>query len=113
MPEPRFVSVCAAEEIEEKAFRCFVVEEVAMVICRFRDEYFAVENLCSHALATFDDGRMRGYRLMCPLHGATFDIRDGSVTGAPATRPIRSYPLRVRDGVIEVDVAVGAEERQD
>ena len=29
---------------------------------------------------------MRGYRLMCPLHGATFDIRDGSVTGAPATR---------------------------
>jgi 3-phenylpropionate/trans-cinnamate dioxygenase ferredoxin subunit len=80
------------------------VAEVALVICRFRDEYFAVENMCSHALATFDDGRMRGYRLMCPLHGATFDIRDGSVTGAPATRPIQSFPVRVVEGTVEVDL---------
>lgn len=107
MSEPRFVPVCAAEDIEEKAFRCFKVEEVGVVVCRFRDEFFAVENMCSHALATFDDGRMRGYRLMCPLHGATFDIRDGAVTGAPATRPIRSYPLRVVDGTIEVDIGSG------
>ncbi len=104
MSDAGFVAVCSTEDVEEKGFKCFVVEDAAVVICRFRDEFFAVENLCSHALATFDDGRMRGYRLMCPLHGATFDIRDGSVTGAPATRPIQSYPLRVVDGVIEVDV---------
>ncbi len=104
MSEPRFVAVCATDEIEEKAFRCFVVEGVALVVCRFRNEYFAVENLCSHALATFDDGRMRGYRLMCPLHGATFDIRDGAVTGAPATRPIRSFPVQVVEGQVEVDL---------
>lgn len=108
MSDSGFVAVCAAEDVQEKGFRCFTVDEAAVVICRFRDEFFAVENLCSHALATFDDGRMRGYRLMCPLHGATFDIRDGSVTGAPATRPIRSYPLRVVDGTIEVDLSAGA-----
>ncbi len=108
MSESRFVAVCAADDVEEKAFRCFVVEEVALVICRFRDEYFAVENLCSHALATFDDGRMRGYRLMCPLHGATFDIRDGAVTGAPATRPIRSFPVQVVEGQVEVDLGEAA-----
>lgn len=102
MSDSSFVAVCDAADIEEKSFKCFTVGEAKVVICRFRDEYFAVENLCSHALATFDDGRMRGYRLMCPLHGATFDIRDGSVTGAPATRPIESYPLRVVDGRIEV-----------
>ena len=98
MSEARFVTVAPAADIPEKGFRCFKVDSFAIVICRFRDEYFAVENLCSHALATFDEGRMRGYRLMCPLHGATFDIRDGSVTGAPATRPIGSYPLRIVDG---------------
>jgi 3-phenylpropionate/trans-cinnamate dioxygenase ferredoxin subunit len=98
-------AVTAADSIEEKKFSCFEIEGVALAICRFRDEYFAVENLCSHALATFDEGRMRGYRLMCPLHGATFDIRDGSCTGAPATRPIRSFPLRIREGNIEVDLS--------
>ena len=105
MSEARFVTVAPADEIPEKGFRCFKVDSFSIVICRFRDEYFAVENLCSHALATFDEGRMRGYRLMCPLHGATFDIRDGSVAGAPATRPIASYPVRVVDGQVEVDLS--------
>jgi 3-phenylpropionate/trans-cinnamate dioxygenase ferredoxin subunit len=88
---------------EEKSFS-FEIDGTDFVICRFRDEYFAVENLCSHALARFNEGKLRGHRIMCPLHGATFDIRTGACTGAPATRPIRSFPLRIRDGQIEVDV---------
>ena len=105
MPESSFTRVTKSEEIPEKGFSCFNVEGRALVICRFRDEYFALENLCSHAASTFDEGRMRGYRLMCPLHGASFDIRDGRVVGAPATQAIRSFPLRIVDGMIEVDLA--------
>ncbi len=41
---------------------------------------------------------------MCPLHGATFDIRDGSCTGPPATRPIQSFPVRMKNGMIEADL---------
>lgn len=103
--EPQFIDVAGVDEIPEKSFKCVDAGGVAVAVCRFRDEYFAVENRCSHALATFDDGRMRGYRLMCPLHGATFDIRDGSVAGAPATRPIRAFPVRVEGGRVAVDVS--------
>lgn len=110
MTDSGFVAVIAADAIAEKKFQCLQVNGVGLVLCRFRDEYFAVENMCSHALATFDDGRMRGYRLMCPLHGATFDIRDGSVTGAPATRPIAAYPVRVVDGMVEVDLSSAGEQ---
>lgn len=99
-----FTAVTAADSIAEKGFSCFNVDGTAIVVCRFRDEYFALENQCSHALSSFDEGRMRGYRIICPRHGATFDIRDGSPTGAPAKRPIRSFPLRISDGMIEVDV---------
>lgn len=100
-----FTAVAAASDIEEKNFATFAIDGVGIVICRFRDEYFAFENSCSHALSTFDDGRLRGYRIICPLHGATFDIRDGSCTGAPATKSIRSFPLRIVDGMIEVAIA--------
>lgn len=102
MSEQVFTFVAEAREIEEKSFSVFEINNTGIVICRFRDEYFAIENRCSHALETFDQGRMRGYRIMCPMHGATFDIRDGSCTGAPASRPIRSFPLRIVDGKIEV-----------
>jgi 3-phenylpropionate/trans-cinnamate dioxygenase ferredoxin subunit len=104
MPEPSFTSVTSAEEIPEKGFACFNVAGKSLVICRFRGEFFALENLCSHAASTFDAGRMRGYRLMCPLHGGTFDIRDGSATGAPAIQAIRSFPVRVVEGTIAVDL---------
>ena len=105
MSEQVFIAVTAAQDIEEKCFSTFEINGTGIVICRFRDEYFAIENRCSHAQSTFDDGRMRGYRIMCPLHGATFDIRDGSCTGAPATKPIRSFPLRIVDGRIEVAIS--------
>jgi nitrite reductase/ring-hydroxylating ferredoxin subunit len=105
MPEQVFTAVTAAQDIKEKDFSTFEVNGTGIAICRFRDEYFAIENRCSHALSTFDDGRMRGYRIMCPLHGGTFDIRDGSCTGLPATQAIRSFPLRIVDGMIEVAMA--------
>jgi 3-phenylpropionate/trans-cinnamate dioxygenase ferredoxin subunit len=100
-----FIAVTAAQDIEEKCFSTFEINGTGIVICRFRDEYFAIENRCSHAQSTFDEGRMRGYNIICPVHGATFDIRDGSCTGAPATKPIRSFPLRIVDGRIEVAIS--------
>ena len=99
-----FTPIADEDAVPDKGFACFDADGTGVVLGRFRGEVFAVENLCSHALSTFDDGRLRGFRLMCPLHGATFDIRDGSCTGAPASRPIRSFPVRVCDGVIEVQI---------
>ena len=102
MSEQNFSAVTEARNIEEKSFSTFDINGTGIVICRFRDEYFAIENLCSHALSAFDAGRMRGYNIICPVHGATFDIRDGSATSLPAKQPIRSFPLRIVDGMIEV-----------
>jgi len=103
-----WVTLASADSVAEKGFASFSVAGQSVLVCRFRDEYFAVENLCSHALSTFDEGRLRGYRIMCPLHGATFDIRDGTCTGAPASRPIRSFALRVNAGMIQVDLSAAA-----
>jgi len=105
MTEPAYTAITAAEDIEEKSFSTFEVNGVDFVICRLPDGYYAFENRCSHALSYFDNGRLRGHRIMCPLHGATFDVRSGACTGAPASRPIRTFPLRIVDGMIEVDLS--------
>lgn len=100
-----FVAVTPADAIAENDFSCFEVDGVAIVICRYNNAYFALRNECSHALASFADGHMKGCRLYCPLHGGAFDIRDGLAVGAPAKRPLETYPLRVADGVVEVAVS--------
>jgi 3-phenylpropionate/trans-cinnamate dioxygenase ferredoxin subunit len=84
--------------------RCVVLAGESVLLVHSKDGLFAVNNICSHAYAKLDEGRLRGNRLICPLHGASFDVRDGAVLGAPATQPLRSYPVRIVDGHIEVQV---------
>ena len=75
-----------------------------LVICRTRDGLFALDNICTHALARLSEGRLRGQRLICPLHGASFDVRDGRVLGAPAQQPLKTYKVRVQGDRIEIAV---------
>ena len=66
-----------------------------ILVCRTKEGVFAVDNICSHAHARLSEGRLRGYRAICPLHGAAFDVRTGAVLGAPATRPLTAFPVSV------------------
>ena len=100
-----FVPITKAENLSEKTIFCAEVNDVALAISLIKGEYLAVENLCSHARATFDDGRIRGHFIVCPLHGAMFDMRSGEPAGLPAKRPIRTFPTRVNaEGFLEVEL---------
>jgi nitrite reductase/ring-hydroxylating ferredoxin subunit len=77
----------------------------AVVVCRTRDGLFALDNICTHAFARVSEGRLRGFRLICPLHGASFDARTGKVLGAPAVRPLACHGVRIVDGMVEVRLA--------
>jgi 3-phenylpropionate/trans-cinnamate dioxygenase ferredoxin subunit len=82
----------------------FQVSGRDILICHTKEKFFAVDNQCSHARSKLEDGKLRAYRLICPLHGAAFDVRDGAVKGKPATRPIKTYPVRVIDDQIEIKI---------
>ena len=85
--------------------RCVDVDGVQVLLVHAKDGIFhAVDNICTHAYAQLDEGRLRGNRVICPLHGASFDIRTGAVLGAPATAPLASYPVRIAGDHIEVQV---------
>lgn len=75
-----------------------------LVVCHTRDGLFALDNICTHAFARMSEGRLRGVRLICPLHGASFDVRDGRVLGAPAAQPLATHSLRVNAGSIEIAI---------
>jgi nitrite reductase/ring-hydroxylating ferredoxin subunit len=78
--------------------------EREIVVCHTRDGVFAVDNTCTHAFARMSEGYLKGTRLICPLHGATFDVRSGRVLGGPTTTPLPAYQTRVVNGIVEVAV---------
>ena len=84
--------------------RCFALGGAQVLVTHTKDGFHAVDNICSHAYARLDEGRLRGHRLICPLHGASFDARSGAVLGAPAVQPLRAYAVRTVDGSVEVQI---------
>lgn len=76
-------------------------EQICLI--KFQGEIYAVADSCSHADFPLSDGELvDDYIIECGLHGAQFDIRDGSAVEPPATDPITSYEVRVDAGDVWV-----------
>lgn len=99
-----FRRALALRELPRGQMKACVIAGREIVICHTREGIFALDNICTHAQARMNEGRLRGTRLLCPLHGASFDVRDGRVLGAPATVPLPHYAVRVVDDFVEVAV---------
>jgi nitrite reductase/ring-hydroxylating ferredoxin subunit len=66
--------------------------------------FFATDDTCSHAEASLSEGWLEDCEITCPLHGAIFDVTTGNPLSLPATKPIRTYPVRVEGDDIFVEV---------
>ncbi|MGD9942306.1 MAG: non-heme iron oxygenase ferredoxin subunit [Burkholderiaceae bacterium] len=69
--------------------------------------YFATSNVCTHQFALLTEGCVDGEFVTCPMHQGRFHIPSGAAQGAPVSEPIRTFPVRVVDGVIEIELAQG------
>ncbi|MEJ0038512.1 MAG: non-heme iron oxygenase ferredoxin subunit [Gammaproteobacteria bacterium] len=108
MTEQTFRPLLALAEVARGRMRSCRVGERELVVCHTRDGVFTVDNVCTHAFARMSEGFLKGTRLTCPLHGATFDVRNGAVLGGPATLPLAAYQTRVVGGMVEVELPVEA-----
>jgi 3-phenylpropionate/trans-cinnamate dioxygenase ferredoxin subunit len=90
-------------DIPEGTMRSFSAADREIVVCRTKHGVHALDNICTHAFARLNEGRLRGHRLICPLHGASFDIRDGRAS-APASEPLAVFPARIEGDRIEIEV---------
>ena len=105
--------ICASATLTEGKPRHFQFEAHDVLVVRVAGTVYAVDNMCSHADACLHEGRVRGHRIICPLHGASFDARSGAVLAPPATAPLRRYEARDADGeiCIRLPAPVGGSER--
>ena len=104
MPGSEAVFVAALSDVPDGGNRAFDVDGESILICRTKSGIFAAANKCSHAESALEGGIMKGSFLFCPLHGARFDLRDGSTKGQLTKTPIRTYPVRLDGERILVDL---------
>jgi naphthalene 1,2-dioxygenase system ferredoxin subunit len=75
-----------------------------IAVFKLDDGVWAIDNLCSHGNARLCDGFVEGHQVECPFHQALFDVRDGSVACGPATEAVKSWPVRIDQGRVLIDL---------
>jgi 3-phenylpropionate/trans-cinnamate dioxygenase ferredoxin subunit len=101
------LEVCPLEELPPGAVKIVVSGTLALGVYNLGGELYAIEDRCSHddgplAEGDFDDET--GVAI-CPRHGAQFDIRTGRALTLPAYEPVETFPVRVDEGIVKVQIA--------
>ena len=69
-----------------------------VAVARSGEEYFAVEDVCTHDGAELTGGAVEGAQIICPRHGAHFCLRTGQALTPPAYEPVRVFETKVEGG---------------
>jgi len=97
-----WVKAARVEELPPGSRRVVDVDGVAVAVFNVGGDYCAIEDICSHDGGELASGEQQGEEIVCPRHGARFNLRSGAVTAPPAYSALAVFPIRVVAGWVEV-----------
>jgi 3-phenylpropionate/trans-cinnamate dioxygenase ferredoxin component len=100
-----WIEACSATDVDEEDVISFTWESKAYAIYRSAENgYYATDGLCTHEQVSLADGLVMGNIIECPKHNGRFDYRTGEGKGAPICVNLTTYPVRVVDGTVSIDI---------
>ena len=98
--------VCPVEELPPGSMKIVPAGAITVGVYNCEGEFFALEDRCSHDDGPLVEGDWEPDRcvVICPRHGANFDIRTGLPLTLPAYEPVETFRVVVEDGVVKVEV---------
>jgi 3-phenylpropionate/trans-cinnamate dioxygenase ferredoxin subunit len=99
-----YIAIGSVEELKEGERMFIEIDGKPIVILNINGEYYSIGDVCSHDDGPVGEGNVEGYEIICPRHGARFDLRTGKVLALPAFVDIPAYPVRVVGDQIEIGI---------
>jgi 3-phenylpropionate/trans-cinnamate dioxygenase ferredoxin component len=100
------IDVCPVEELPPGEVKIVHVGLLSVGVYNLAGQLYALEDRCSHddgPLCEGDFDAEEGYAV-CPRHGAQIDIRSGEALTLPAVFPVDTFPVRVEDGIVKLEL---------
>ncbi len=100
------LNVCPVEELPPGEMKIVTAGLVSVGVYNLDGRYYALEDRCSHDDGPLCEGEFDAETgvVVCPRHGANFDIRSGNALTLPAYEPVSVYPVLIEDGMIKVEL---------
>jgi 3-phenylpropionate/trans-cinnamate dioxygenase ferredoxin subunit len=99
--------VCARDDLTPGAARCFTVDGHKVALVRIGDDFYAIDDTCSHADYSLAEGDVweDEREIECPKHGSTFSLLTGEPQTLPAIRPVAVYEVVVDGDDVQVVIS--------
>ena len=97
-------AIASKDSLKPGQMSCFDVNQQRIILARVENEYFAFDEMCSHEEAELWRGALRKDHIECPLHGSRFCLRTGEPMEEPATDPISTYPVIIKEETIYIEL---------
>ena len=97
-----FITVATVDEISPGGRLIVEIGRRWVAVFNLDGKYYAIEDRCTHDDGPLAEGEIEGCQVICPRHGARFDIRDGKVLSAPALVDVPTFETRVSAGEIQI-----------
>ena len=102
VPQRHIVTTLAA--LPPGAGKRFTVADRNLALFNVNGQIYAIDDRCPHDSASLAEGSLDGTTIICPWHGAEFDVTSGKVLCPPAVENVASYPVFVKGDAIEVAI---------
>ena len=99
-----FVTVARTDDLTPGQGKLVEVNHKRLALFNVEGRYFAVDDVCPHRGGPLSEGELEGGAVVCPWHGAIFDLATGKVTRSPAAAGVATYDVRVEGDEIAVAV---------
>ena len=101
------LTVCPVDELPPGTMKLVHAGEISVGVYNVGGDLYALEDRCSHDDGPLVEGDWEPEEavVVCPRHGARFDIRTGRALSLPAYLPVDTFPVRVDEGLVKVDVS--------
>lgn len=95
-----FERIATVDEIPAGGRKPVVIDGIPALLLRVGDNFYAIEDVCTHDGQPLTEGPLAGCEITCPRHGARFDIRTGKSLCMPATEPVQTFEIQIRDQAV-------------
>jgi nitrite reductase/ring-hydroxylating ferredoxin subunit len=96
--------VANVQEVPPGTGKQVTVNGRAIAVFNVDGTFHAIDDTCTHRGASLSEGEVDGPDVICPWHGARFDLTTGAVKGPPAPRGVQAYKVQVVGDEIQLDI---------
>ena len=101
----QFAFACKLSELKPNVIKALEVDDRFVVLVMLSDsKVYCIEDVCTHDGGTLSDGELVGNCLVCPRHGAKFDVKTGDAVCMPATVGTLSHGVQIRNDDVFVQL---------